>query len=78
MEVPAAMVEPLDQDVERVIAALKTRGCHDDTIILFPSDNGPMDNVTEQFVPRSKAPIPRPRRPTHRSASTNTWPISGR
>lgn len=41
MEVYAAMVDRMDQNVGRVVAALKRLGRYDDTMILFFSDNGP-------------------------------------
>jgi len=34
------MVEAMDAQVARIIAALKAKGLHDDTIIVFTSDNG--------------------------------------
>lgn len=40
MEVFAAMVDELDQNVGRVIAELKRTGEYDNTVILFLSDNG--------------------------------------
>lgn len=40
MEVYAAMVDRLDQNVGRVIAALKRLGQLDNTVILFTADNG--------------------------------------
>jgi len=40
MEVYAAMVDELDQNVGRVIAELKRTGDYDNTVILFLSDNG--------------------------------------
>jgi len=40
MEVYAAMVDRLDQNVGRVIAQLKASGQYDNTIILFTADNG--------------------------------------
>jgi arylsulfatase len=40
MEVYAAMVDRLDQNVGRVIQALKETGELDNTIILFLADNG--------------------------------------
>ena len=40
MEVFAAMVDVLDQNVGRLIAAVKDKGIFDDTLILFCSDNG--------------------------------------
>ncbi|WP_047170572.1 arylsulfatase [Novosphingobium sp. Rr 2-17] len=41
MEVYAAMVDRMDQNVGRVIAELKRLGRYDDTVIIFLSDNGP-------------------------------------
>jgi arylsulfatase len=41
MEVYAAMVDRLDQNVGRVIAALKAQGRYEDTVIIFLADNGP-------------------------------------
>jgi arylsulfatase len=40
MEIYAAMVDRMDQNVGRVIAHLKATGRYDDTIILFTADNG--------------------------------------
>ena len=40
MAVYAAMIDRLDQSIGRVLAALKRLGQHDDTMILFLSDNG--------------------------------------
>jgi arylsulfatase len=40
MEIYAAMVDRLDQNVGRVIAELKRSGEYDDTVILFLADNG--------------------------------------
>jgi arylsulfatase len=40
MEVYAAMVDRMDQNVGRVIAHLKANGQYDNTIILFTADNG--------------------------------------
>lgn len=59
MEVYAAMVDRLDQNVGRVIAALKAQGRYDDTIILFLADNGPEGNVIEQPSPRFKVADPK-------------------
>ncbi|HSO48410.1 MAG TPA: sulfatase/phosphatase domain-containing protein, partial [Rhizobiaceae bacterium] len=36
----AAMIDSLDQNIGRVLARLKHHGIHDDTLILFLSDNG--------------------------------------
>jgi len=41
MEIYAAMVDRLDQNVGRLIAALKRSGADKNTILLFMSDNGP-------------------------------------
>ncbi len=59
MEVYAAMVDRLDQNVGRVIAALKAQGRYDDTIILFLSDNGPEGNVIEAPSPRFRVADPK-------------------
>lgn len=40
MEVFAAMVEVLDQNVGRLVSFLKEKGVYDNTLILFCSDNG--------------------------------------
>ncbi|WP_342657294.1 arylsulfatase [Sphingomonas sp. NY01] len=58
MEVYAAMVDRMDQNVGRVIAALKAQGRYDDTIILFFSDNGPEGNAIEAPSPRFKVARP--------------------
>ena len=44
MEVYAAMVDRMDQNVGRVIAELKRRGTYDNTVIIFLADNGPEGN----------------------------------
>ncbi|WP_242417640.1 arylsulfatase [Sphingomonas panni] len=59
MEVYAAMVDRLDQNVGRVIAALKAQGRYDNTIILFLSDNGPEGNVIEAPSPRFRIADPK-------------------
>ncbi|ARS26582.1 arylsulfatase [Sphingomonas sp. KC8] len=41
MEVYAAMVDRVDQNIGRLIAELKKRGVYDNTVIMFLSDNGP-------------------------------------
>ncbi|AUW59368.1 arylsulfatase [Sphingobium sp. SCG-1] len=40
MEIYAAMVDRLDQNVGRVIAELKRQGVYENTIVLFTADNG--------------------------------------
>jgi arylsulfatase len=47
MEVYAAMVDRIDQNVGRVIDHLKQTGCHDDTLIIFLSDNGAEGAIVE-------------------------------
>ena len=58
MEVYAAMVDRMDQNVGRVVAALKRLGRYDDTVILFFSDNGPEGNVIDAPSPRFKPAAP--------------------
>ena len=41
MEVYAAMVDRMDQNVGRVVSTLKRLGRYEDTVIIFLSDNGP-------------------------------------
>ncbi|QHI68848.1 arylsulfatase [Tichowtungia aerotolerans] len=40
MEVHAAMVDRMDQEIGRIIQQLKEMGCYENTLILFASDNG--------------------------------------
>jgi arylsulfatase len=40
MEVYAAMVDVLDQNIGRLVAHLKKKGIYDNTLIMFCSDNG--------------------------------------
>ena len=40
MEVHAAMIDCVDQNIGRIIAELKAKGLYDNTLILFSSDNG--------------------------------------
>ncbi|EPR11792.1 arylsulfatase [Sphingobium indicum IP26] len=47
MEVYAAMVDRMDQNVGRVVEVLKKLGRYDDTVIIFLADNGPEGNVIE-------------------------------
>jgi arylsulfatase len=53
MEVYAAMVDQMDQNVGRIVAALKRRGTYNNTVILFLSDNGPEGSeIDEPFQVR--------------------------
>ena len=47
MEVYAAMVDRMDQNVGRVVEKLKALGRYDDTIIIFLADNGPEGNLID-------------------------------
>lgn len=47
MEVYAAMVDRMDQNVGRVVETLKKLGKYDDTVIIFLADNGPEGNVID-------------------------------
>lgn len=49
MEIYAAMVDRLDQNVGRLVAHLKKMGQFDNTIILFTSDNGPAGEGAEVY-----------------------------
>ena len=40
MEVHAAMIDCVDQNIGRIVAELKAKGLYDNTLILFSSDNG--------------------------------------
>lgn len=48
MEVYAAMVDNLDQNVGRVLQTLKDTGRLDDTVIIFLADNGPEGSVIDR------------------------------
>ena len=50
MEVHAAMVDRLDQNVGRLVATLKERGLYDNTLILFLSDNGAEGHELDKSV----------------------------
>ncbi|WP_372717980.1 arylsulfatase [Immundisolibacter sp.] len=52
MEIYAAMVENLDANVGRVLAAFKRKGIYDNTLIIFFSDNG-ANGITLQQNPLS-------------------------
>ncbi|MEO0604175.1 MAG: sulfatase-like hydrolase/transferase, partial [Myxococcota bacterium] len=47
MEVYAAMVDRMDQNIGRIVAKLQRLGEFDNTIILFASDNGASDEVVQ-------------------------------
>lgn len=49
MQVYAAMIDCLDQNIGRLIDYLKSRGELDNTLILFASDNGANDSNSEGF-----------------------------
>jgi len=49
MEIYAAMVDRLDQNVGRVVTYLKNTGTYENTIILFSSDNGPAAEGAELY-----------------------------
>jgi arylsulfatase A-like enzyme len=60
MEVYASMVELMDREVGRVVAALKEAGVHDNTYVIFFSDNGAngasmaaYPNTGEEWVARN-------------------------
>jgi len=56
MEVYAAMVDRMDQNVGRVVATLKRLGRYEDTVIIFLADNGPEGNVID--APLQATPDP--------------------
>ena len=51
MELYAAMVENMDENIGRLIGYLKTSALYDNTLILFLSDNGPEGNVMDMGKP---------------------------
>jgi arylsulfatase A-like enzyme len=53
MELYAAMVENLDDNIGRLIQHLKRTGTYDDTFILFQSDNGAEGGRRDRNVPRN-------------------------
>lgn len=61
MEIYAAMVDRLDQNVGKVVAALKETGQYDNTVIVFLSDNGAegsrIDTVRAVFDPAKLAAL---------------------
>lgn len=55
MEVYAAMIDRMDQNIGRVITKLKEQGKYENTIIIFMSDNGASAEVVD--IPGSYGPI---------------------
>lgn len=54
----AAMIEVMDENFGRLMAALKRTGLDDDTIVLFLSDNGgQMYSVVDGTTPTNNAPL---------------------
>jgi arylsulfatase A len=53
----AGMIENLDTNVGRVVAALEKLGVADNTIILFTSDNGGESNNNRNIAPTSNFPL---------------------
>ena len=51
----AAMVESLDENIGRLLAALDEEGLRDDTVVVFTSDNGGL--ATAEGSPTSNAPL---------------------
>lgn len=57
MEVYAAMVDEMDENIGRVIAHLKSTGELDNTFVLFMSDNG-AEGAAMEALPVSEYPQP--------------------
>lgn len=53
----AAMVESMDENVGRVLDALKRSGLEDDTIVIFLSDNGGLSTGDNGNAPTSSLPL---------------------
>ena len=51
MELFAAMVEDMDDNIGKLIGYLKTSGLYDNTLIIFLSDNGPEGNIMKMGPP---------------------------
>jgi arylsulfatase A-like enzyme len=51
MELFAAMVENMDDNIGKLIGYLKTSGLYDNTLIIFLSDNGPEGNIMKMGPP---------------------------
>src|SRR3546814_20864222 len=49
MEIYAAMVDRMDQNVGRLITYLRATGRYDNTIFLFSSDNGAAGDLAQTF-----------------------------
>lgn len=64
MEVYAAMVDRMDQDVGKIVAELKRTGRYDDTIIFFLQDNGGCAEPMGRGATKNRLDGPRPERPT--------------
>jgi len=56
MEVYAAMVDRMDQNVGRVVSTLKRLGRYEDTVIIFLADNGPEGNVIDAPIQAALTP----------------------
>ena len=55
MELFAAMVENMDDNIGKLVDYLKTSGLYDNTLIIFLSDNGPEGNIMEMGPPWNNA-----------------------
>jgi arylsulfatase A-like enzyme len=53
----AAMVESLDENVGRLVDALRSRGLEDNTIIVFTSDNGGLSTGPKGNMPTCNLPL---------------------
>lgn len=53
----AAMVESLDENVGRLVDALRSRGLEDNTIIVFTSDNGGLSTGQKGTMPACNLPL---------------------
>jgi len=53
MEVYAAMIHEVDQNVGRLVDHLKQKGEYDDTVFIFFSDNGAESQIPENIMPGS-------------------------
>lgn len=59
MEIYAAMVDSLDQNVGRVLDHLRESGQYDNTVIIFMSDNGAEGITPEALIARTSKSTPR-------------------